>query len=151
MAQDSEAYSAFGWVIRGFFFIQTYSGINRIPQGVSRIWFMPHLLWHGASDFCSLLERNPSLHLFSCILSSQKNCESTTTSYIIINVLLHKAFLISGCIIFEVSTFPPLNNLDPDPVFDSLHHRLHPKQGVDQVSLSDVFCSLDFTPCQGWI
>ena len=68
-----------------------------------------------------------------------------------INVLLHKAFLISGCIIFEVSTFPPLNNLDPDPVFDPLHHRLHPKQGVDQASLSDVLCSLDFTPCQGWI
>ena len=44
---------------------------------------MPNQLLHVASVFLHFLQRNPSPHLLSCILSSQKSCESATISYII--------------------------------------------------------------------
>ena len=70
MAQHSEAYSAFGSVIKVFGVIQVkhvYLGKKRIPQGVSQ------LLWHLALVILHLLQRNRSPHLFSSCIFCQFN------------------------------------------------------------------------------
>lgn len=61
------------------------------------------------------------------------------------------SLFILGCIVSEVTTFPPLIDLDPGPLCPPLPDRPRPQQRVDQASVRHVFSGLDVTPCQGRI